>query len=323
MEVIETKKSISILKKNYYFGELLTFFLNIRREDLVELFTQLTDEILSEIMNELILTVKQSKNPVIIETSNLKEQTINKELKKYFSNINPIYFFILISYVRSIGNNDRKSFTLCFFHDIETIQEEFLYAVNELINKSNFITYKDISKYNKHHRVDNVFENFKFETRTSYKLNSSSRSLQKCNEFYDLDSFLYYDFINLLQCALDKNTVLIKECRTCKKLFLTFKSDIAYCDNHRNDIKNRHYSYQEKVKNDIFYREYDKAYKRTYKRYTNYNSPDSLTIFENWKQEAKRILNLHNSNNISNMEFFNFFDKKNSPFAPENRKKYL
>ena len=322
MEVIENKQNISILRKNYYFGELLTFFLNVKIEDLVELFAQLTDEILSKIMNELRLTIKHSKNPVFIETSNFKEQTIDKELRKYFSNINPIYFFILISYVRSIGTNDRKTFTLCFFHDIENIQKEFLYAVNELINKSKSITYADISKYNKSHRVDNVFENFKFETRTSYKLNNSSRSLQKCNEFYDLDSFLYYDFINLLQCALNKNTVLIKKCRTCNKLFLTFKSDIAYCDNHRNNIRNRHYSYQEKVKTDIFYKEYDKAYKRTYKRYTNYGSSDGLTIFENWKQEAKRILNLHNSNNISDMDFFEFFDKKNSPFAPDNRKKY-
>lgn len=322
MVVLENKNNITIQGKKYDFGELLTFFLNITEKELECLFNTLTDDILNMILHNLSLNIRHSKNPVIIETSNLKEHTIDNELRKNFANINPIYHFILLSYVRSIKNQDRKHFTMCFFNDIKTIQREFDFAVNEIINKSQSLTYTTISKYNKGHRVDNIFNNFKYYTRTYYKLNSKSRSLQKYNEFYDLDSFLYYDFINLLNCALDNKTVLIKKCRTCNKLFLTFKSDIAYCPEHRNNVNNKNYSYSQKKKNDEHYQTYDKAYNRIYRQYSRSPLKNSLDIFENWHKEAKKILNRYKNNNITDKEFYDFFDKSKSPFKPKNIKKY-
>lgn len=322
MVVLENKKNITIQGKKYDFGELLTFFLNITEKELECLFNTLTDDILNMILHNLSLNIKHSKNPVIVETSNLKEHTIDNELRKNFANINPIYHFILLSYVRSIKNQDRKHFTMCFFNDIKNIQSEFNFAVKEIINNSKTLTYSTISKYNKGHMVDNIFNNFKYSTRTYYKLNSKSRSLQKYNEFYDLDSFLYYDFINLLNCALDNKTVLIKKCRTCNKLFLTFKSDIAYCPEHRNNVNNKNYSYSQKKKNDEHYQTYDNAYNRIYRQYSRSLSKNRLDIFENWRKDAKKILNRYKNNNITDKEFYDFFDKSKSPFKPKSIKKY-
>lgn len=318
MEIIEQKKNIIIDKNVYNFGELTIDFINSSTDDFKLLLNKLSYDMVKEILKILSENYIRSGNPVVNETSDIKVKTLEQELYKKIGICKPTDLLILLSFVRSIGNENYTDFSIRFLNDIHIIQTEFTHALIEIFyqntNKEDINIY--IKNYNKRHSHDNIFKYFHQTTTTYYKFNNSKLSLEKHIQLYDDESFFLYDFTNLINYKLQGNNVFVKKCRNekCDKYFITNKSDIAYCNLHKGLPSNRHYSYKQKLKQDPYYREYQKAYNRIYKQYINSLYKNSFDIFNNWHKEAKKKLNLYKSNNISHEDFLEFFKKENSPF---------
>lgn len=328
MKIIEQKNNIIIAKNTYKFGELTIDFINYSKDYFKSLLCKISLTDATEIQKKISAIFKLSHNPVVNELSNLKEKTIEEELNKKVDFCSPLDYLILLSYIQSLKIGDNYiSFTNFFLNDIQIVQREFYKALKEIfdINSKHNINLL-IEKYNSRHDFkDNIFKNFECISTIAYKYNKTNLSVEKHIDVYDYTSFLIYDFINCINYKLNGNSIFVKNCRNknCKKFFLTNRSTIVYCDIHKHDIANKNYAYSKRIKNDEHYHIYSKAYSRIYKQYSKSLDSKANIIFSNWQKQAKRKLNLYKSNNISDKDFFDFFEKTNSPFHPSNRKKYL